>query len=434
MSLTNAKKYILYKTYLNHLKVKNNKDPYIQELTAHVKWLSNKLSPGNPNNAERIAMNIKAKKKEHKRMYDDLHVAILNNAEENVAAVRALIRPFTGSNNFRTIGNSIVKKRQNLLRHAARRVKKPTNAQVLKMGNRYGNYSLKNNSGMNVMNRMAKRRGYDLFNNLLRNIKKPVNSQAAQTIQRYFRGYRSRVTSKRIDFLKDLSREEGMEHYVNVIARLEFNYRKVLQSIALGGANAHTAITGIIGVCHYTPKPVKNIMNVNNVRKNLLLLKKKTPREYLQSFRKQFSYVALEYSKMATVQKKEYMKRLKEELSGRPCLENILDSLVHVLSKPEFRWLGKGRDPLNNNRYLSMSRHNGLMKEAISSWRSTTSRPNGWNNMNMNARKNYFWKKVKNNLVYMSNGQNIFNAPLHMYNRNGRKFKNSNVANLLEYV
>jgi hypothetical protein len=315
-------------------------------------------------------------------------------------------------------------------------MRKPTDHQIIKAWEETGPYSLhKGNSSKT--NRLAQRRGYNGANNFITNRHEklyPTTVPAVTTIQRYFRGYKNRRISPRIQFLKDMmARYRDMEYYVITLARLELGYRKVLQQISLG-ANALDSITKIIGTCHYKKNPHKRVKNVQNVRKNMLLLKKKTPREYLQSLRKQFHYVTHEYSKMTSVQKKEYVERLHAELSGRPCLENLLDSLVQVITKPELVWMGKGANVLNNNRYLSTTRNNGLMKKAITTWVNSTNRPKGWNAMNTNQRKQYFWNKVKNKLVYMTNGSHIFNAPISTYNEGGNKFKKSEVAGWLGWA
>jgi len=206
-----------------------------------------------------------------------------------------------------------------------------------------------------------------------------------------------------------------------------------------------STITSIIGVCHYKPNPRKTVANV---RKTLPLLKKKTPHEYLQTFRKQFSYVAKEYAKMDDKNKKEYRDRLSSELSGRPCLENLLDSLAKALLKQDFVWLGKSQyyqnNPLrsNNVRYLGYGPdlmingvlRKGLVNTAIQTWKNSGNRPINWNTKNVNSRKKMFWDMIKNLPVSMIYSGNVVNGTLSLHNTNGKKFKSSNLSNTLGYI
>lgn len=433
--LEKAKQYLLAHEYI----LRNNKQ--VPEVyLVRLQTLARRLNTNNFNVARQRALDILAENRKSKRsmnsafvgLYNAVHNPILN--EKFKTQYTHVLRNMARGTDVHEHKKSILARRNSLLRHAQRRMRKPTNYQIIKAYNANGNYSLHRN----VTSDTKERRGYNLANNFIRNrheklYSDPTTVPAVTTIQRYFRGYKNRRISPRIQFLKDMAKYRDMEYYVNTLARLEFGYRKVLQQISLG-ANALDSITKIIGTCHYKKNPHKRVQNVQNVRKNMLLLKKKTPREYLQSLRKQFHYVSHEYSKMTLAQKKEYIERLRLELSGRPCLENLLDSLVHVVSEPDLVWLGKGTNVLNNNRYLSTTRNNGLMKKAIMSWSISKNRPRGWNAMNTNQRKQYFWNKVKNKSVYMTNGSQVFNAPISRYNTNGAKFKQSNVANWLEYT
>jgi hypothetical protein len=313
----------------------------------------------------------------------------------------------------------------------------PTNEELIKLNNKvYGEFPLRLGNNRKV-NKAESRTGMSL-NRHIRRVKRARGTNAkavpaVTAIQRYFRGYSVRKVSHRVRFLEDLAHDGRFDYYVNVLGKLEYTVRTVLKSIAQGGADPVSAITSIIGVCHYSKNPAKRLSNVKNVRKNLPLLKKKTPREYLESLRSQFSFVSLEYSKMSPSEKKEYRDRLSEELSGRPCLENLLESLAKVLSKPEFVWKGKYSDPLlpGNERYLG---RNGLMNTAVQTWALSKNRPSGWNNMNLNKRKQLFWNKVKGLPLYMVNRGDIVNGTPGNYNKKGNKFKNSNVAGYLEWA
>jgi hypothetical protein len=270
---------------------------------------------------------------------------------------------------------------------------------------------------------------------------------AVTKIQSVFRGYKSRNIDPRKQFLMSLSKDGRFDYYVEVLAKLEHKVDTVLNMVRQN-VDPVSAITGIIGVCHYKPRPHKVVQQVSNVRKNLPMLKKKTPREYLQNFRKQFSFVAKEYAKMSDRGKKGYRDRLESELSGRPCLENLLDSLAKALVKQDFVWLGKSQyyqnNPLrpNNVRYLGYGPNlkiNGVLRKgvintAIQTWQNSGNRPENWNNKNENARKNMFWKMIKNLPLSMVYQGNIVNGTPALYNENGKKFKSSNLANQLTWM
>jgi len=287
-----------------------------------------------------------------------------------------------------------------------------------------------------------------------KNYKSVISSRSKNTkavpavtkIQSVFRGYASRDIEPRKQFLSSLSKDGRFDYYVQVLAKLEHKVDTVLHAVRdQNKKDPLSAITGIIDVCHYKPNPHKTVANVTNVRKNLTLLKKKTPREYLQTFRKQFSYVAKQYAKMDDKNRKGYRDRLSSELSSRPCLENLLDSLAKALLKQEFVWLGKSKnyqnDPLkpNNVRYLGygpkLGMKKGLVNTAIQTWKNSGNRPINWNTKNENSRKDMFWKMIKNLPLSMVHSGNVVNGTLSLYNNeNGKKFKSSKLANTLQYI
>ena len=268
---------------------------------------------------------------------------------------------------------------------------------------------------------------------------------AVTKIQSIFRGYKSRNISTRKQFLMSLTEDGRFGYYVGVLTKLENRTDETLTTIRYSyNKDPLSAITNIIGVCHYKPRPHKVVQNVGNVRKSLPQLKKKTPREYLQSFRKQFAYVTKEYARMDDKNKKGYRDRLNSELSGRPCLENLLDSLAKALVKPEFVWIGKSKNfannPLvaNNARYLgfgpNLGGRKGLVNTALTTWAQSKNKPVNWSNKNLTTRKKMFWNMIKNLPVTMVNRGNVVNGTPRLYNVNGVKFKASQLANTLEYL
>jgi len=416
MTLADAKRYIMYIEYLHHIRprIDNNREMYKRYSNIYKK-----------------AFNLA------KKISNEHHIEPTSNMIYNMVNIS---RP---QKNRETSAKII----QKAYRKSKRTLANFTNQELQRLHNKvYGNYHLRSGN-VGRVRRLEKRSyillgnsGYARRNRLYANNK---TEPAVKTIQRYFRGYKGRKITPRYNFMIDLYKDGRFEYYFNTLLKLEKVADRVLYRIAHGKFNhvskniqkvdPVTAITNIIGPCHYNPRPRARLTNVTNVRKNLHLLKKKTPREYLMGLRKQFEYVSLAYSKMSQSNKKEYLDRLDVELSGRPCLENLLESLVKELSKQEFIWKGKYTEPLlqNNERYLG---NKGLMNTAVQSWATSKNKPTGWNNMNLKTRKNVFWKMVKNLPLYMVKNGNIINGRPSIYNENGLKFKQSKVSNYLEWV
>ena len=352
----------------------------------------------------------------------------------------------------KSFGKNFINKLTAVNHNAARKIQtafrksRLSNEEYIKLSNKRNRTGL-TNTQLKKMQSFVNRTGKN-YNSLISDRSKNAKAVPAVTkIQSVFRGYTARVIEPRKQFLISLEKDGRFEYYVKVLYKLEHRVDTVLKEVRQG-MDPRSVITDIIGVCHYTPEPHVIVENVDNVRKNLPLLKKKTPREYLQTFRKQFSYVAKEYAKMDAKNKKEYRDRLSSELSGRPCLENLLDSLTKALLKQEFVWLGKSQNyqnnPLlrNNARYLGYGPNlmiNGVMKKglvntAIKTWRNSGNRPINWNNKNVNSRKQMFWDMIKNLPLSMVFSGNVVDGTLSVYNTNGKKFKSSNLANTLEYI
>ena len=354
-----------------------------------------------------------------------------------------------GTENLNLARNMIINKMHGPAKkiQSAFRKSRLTNEGYLKMWNK----RTLSNAQLQKMQSFVNRKGgnYNKVRNtiLSQRIKNKKAVPAVTKIQSVFRGYKSRNIDPRKQFLMSLSKDGRFDYYVEVLAKLEHKVDTVLNMVRQN-VDPVSAITGIIGVCHYKPGSYKTVRNVANVRKSLPLLKKKTPREYLQNFRKQFSYVAKEYAKMNDRNKKKYRDQLESELSGRPCLENLLDSLTKALLIQDFVWLGKSQyyqnNPLlpNNIRYLGYGpnlkingvQRKGIVNTAVQTWKNSGNRPANWTNKNVNARKNMFWKMMKNLPLAMVYQGNIVNGTPALYNENGKKFKSSQLANTLEYI
>jgi hypothetical protein len=289
-----------------------------------------------------------------------------------------------------------------------------------------------------IQNAFRKSRKVEPSNNKVRASKKIFNA---------FTTYKAKkINLPQTSFLESLKKDGRFGYYVGVLYNLQHRVKLVFEMIKYG-EDPHKVISNVIGVCHYTPRPqalVQQVQNIPTVRKWLSMFKKKTPKEYLLAFQKQLLYVSNEYKKMSDSEKQEYRDRLHSELSGRPCLENLLDSLAKALVKQDFVWIGKTKNyqnnPLlqNNIRYIGFGPNlkingtlkKGLINTAIQSW-YTANRPANWNSKNLNARKQIFWNMIKKLPLAMVYQNNIVNGTPNLYNRNGVKFKASILANQL---
>ena len=213
--------------------------------------------------------------------------------------------------------------------------------------------------------------------------------------------------------LNDMRREQDFDYYINKINKVYKKIPEVLKQKTISKNN----ITTQIAPCHIRPG--------------------QTPVVYLRQLRNQLLFAAKLYHKKK-VQEPEFAKRfldrLKGELGGRPCLENLIEGLSVALSDPEFVWKGRNiKDPimgLNNKKYLNV-----LMKAVVS-----FQEHHAGNNkaaplpMSLNRRKQLFWNMIKNKNLFVTNGRNIGYTQVKKYNRNGNRFKASNAAELLEYI
>lgn len=362
-----------------------------------------------------------------------------NRTNENLRKMK--IR--AGSNNFNTARNKIIQRMHLPARTIQRafRASRLTNERKLNLARRAG-------SPNRISNYKHRRLGSVPINNMVR-IKRERNAsfrtpwalKKITNIQRTFRGYRTRVIEPRRAYLEDLKRDGRFKPYVTKLEKLQTMIPEVVRATRAGGAAKET-IFKLISECHYSPRPALMYRNARfrDVRRKLNQMKKLKPREYLKRFLHQFSYVAKEYSKMSPGNKAEYRDRLESEAGSRPCLENLLESMVKVLSKPEFVWLGKAKNfensPLvpDNARYLGYGLPKptrGLVNTAIQTWKNV---PKNWAHMNLNARKNVFWGMIKNLPVSMVNSGTIVYGTPASYNRRGEKFRASNLSNMLNYI
>jgi len=227
-------------------------------------------------------------------------------------------------------------------------------------------------------------------------------------IGRSYKRYKNQREAYIKNLLIDMKRDGRFEYYVPVLNKLFFLSPRVLKYLNNNYTteSPKTIINKTIGVCHY---------NVS----------RETPRVYLKSMVERLVYVAKAYRK---INHKEYLDHLSSELSDRPCLENLLDSMIEALVGSVFEWLGKGYTVLigpNNSQYL-----NKIMTKAVMTWEIPKNTSN-----NLNARKNLFWNQVKNRTIVYANNKNTvpYNMRVLNYNKKGEKFKNSNIAKMLEY-
>lgn len=227
-------------------------------------------------------------------------------------------------------------------------------------------------------------------------------------IKRTFKRFKNRRIAYITNLLNDMKADGRFEYYGSVLYKLFYHSMRILRYLNNNYTNKSpkTIITETIGVCHY---------NVN----------RETPRVYLKSMIERLVYVAKEYQK---INHKKYFDRLFSELGDRPCLENLLDSMIEALVGPVFVWEGKGSTALiglNNSKYL-----NKIMTKAVITWKLPKNTPEI-----LNVRKRLFWNQVKNRTILYANNVNTipYNMRVLNYNKNGKKFKESALANTLEY-
>lgn len=369
-----------------------------------------------------------------------------NKTENNIKKMKNLAKPLGTGNNLNAARDVIARRAnyQAKIIQRAFRASRLTNERKFKLAlaagspNRLSSYKHTRLAAVPINNmvRIKKERNASF--------RTPGALKKIGTIQRIFRGYKSRVIDPRQAYIGDLRRDGRFGPYVTKLEKLQTMIPEVVRAMRAGGAAKET-IFKLISECHYSPRPTVMYKNVRlrDVRRKLNQMKKLKPREYLKRFLHQFSYVAKEYSKMSPGEKAEYRDRLESEAGSRPCLENLLESMVKVLIKPEFLWIGKAKNfensPLmpDNARYLGYGMPKptrGLVNTAIQTWKNAGNRPKNWHLMNLDKRKNIFWGMIKNLPVSMvNNGTIVYGTPAS-YNRRGEKFRASNLSNMLNYI
>jgi hypothetical protein len=225
-------------------------------------------------------------------------------------------------------------------------------------------------------------------------------NRAARTIQK--------SVLKIQPLLNDMRKDGRFKPNVRVLDNLFVLSGRVLKYINMYTAtHPKIIINKVIGVCHYNVSP-------------------NTPVMYLKDMVGRLLYVAKQYDKKTPDEKGEYLDSLYYEISGRPCLENLLDSMIETLVGSVFKWKGKGYTVLvgrNNSKYL-----NNIMNTAVSTWKIPKNAPK-----NLNKRKQIFWNHVKHRTLEYINSGVRRNIRVSNYNKNGKKFKASNVSNYLNY-
>jgi hypothetical protein len=219
--------------------------------------------------------------------------------------------------------------------------------------------------------------------------------------------------------LKDMEKEGNFNYYINKINKVHKKIPEVLKNPRLKN-NAHSVITTEIAPCH-----IRHGMN---------------PLMYLRQLRNQLQFAVRLYHKKKVKDpsfSKRFFKRLKGELGGRPCLENLIEGLSVALYEPEFVWKGRNISPLlpNNNRYLN------LISNTVRSFQESQANNKNAKNLplSLERRKKIFWDMIKNKSVHVAY-KNIFGRNqigyqnVKRYNKNGKRFFSSNASNWLEYI
>jgi hypothetical protein len=119
----------------------------------------------------------------------------------------------------------------------------------------------------------------------------------------------------------------------------------------------------------------------------------------------------------------DYAKRLKSELGGRHCIENLIEGLTVALEKPQFTWRGRNVTlELGNN-----TSYNAFIMSVIQNYQK---------NANKNLplllarRKKVFWGKIKNKPIQVGSVQ----VPMKVFNKGGKRFTKLPSSNLLNYI
>lgn len=241
----------------------------------------------------------------------------------------------------------------------------------------------------------------------------PSFERATSVIETAVHKYQTQRLAKIKHLLNDMKQDGRFDYYVSTLTNLVNRIVKVLTVINREG-KPQDIITTAIGPCHIKPKEV--------------------PRKYLANMYNQLVYISKEYSRKSSLEHKKFLNRLDSMLGGRPCLENMMDAMVGALLEPVFEWNGKSIDPplvQNNDRYPNM-----ILGKAAMTWREKMSNNNRAKlPNNLNKRKQMFWNMVKGLELHIRNKNGIpVYSTTARYNKNGRKFKKSNLANSLEYI
>ena len=221
------------------------------------------------------------------------------------------------------------------------------------------------------------------------------------------------VQNRYVDaLLNDMNKEQNFNYYINKINKV---YRKIPGVIKHLRLN-RSVITTQIAPCHIRPG--------------------QDPKVYLKQLRNQLLFAAKMYHQKKVRDpnfKKRFLDRLKSELGGRPCLENLIEGLSVALSDPEFVWKGRNIAPLmkNNSRYLN------LLGNAVQSFQKYHATQKNAKNLPVShqRRVQMFWNMIKNKNVHVVIGQNnIGYQHVKNYNINGARFRAANAANWLSYI
>jgi hypothetical protein len=223
--------------------------------------------------------------------------------------------------------------------------------------------------------------------------------------------------------LNDMRREEdsSFNYYINRINRV---YRKIPDLLknnkVLTVNDPRAFITNQIAPCHLRPR--------------------QDPAKYLENLRNQLRYVAKMYHQKKMKNSgfsKLFLSRLKSELGGRPCLENLIEGLSVALTDREFVWKGRSNNanPLVNGN--GNGRYKQILMNAVTSFQGYLANNKESKNLPVShqRRKNMFWNMIKNRNVVVRNNNGIqVYKKVKNYNINRRIFNNSSAANLLQYI
>jgi hypothetical protein len=126
-----------------------------------------------------------------------------------------------------------------------------------------------------------------------------------------------------------------------------------------------------------------------------------------------------------------YWKKFKDQIGGRPCIDNLLEEITSISVGESFSWKGKNTGEVYNtvNKYHKLI--NGTINPLVNTF-NTASRSR-FNAANARGRATIIWNLLRNQQIHTRNQNGApYYQVLSAYNVNGRILKNR-VASILNF-